>query len=409
MLARLFGALPQVPLVVYTDRAWRRRVRRGGELLLDGRYRYFLRLGAVAQRLPPLRPLTDVLDLALALIAGLRVAADLRRLDPPVLLVAPLDSGFSTIAAALAARLSRRPHLMMAFDLWEENAYSPAARRLGAAPRAADPRRSGRRGRLLREGRRALPRASTGRRCEVIATPIAAARHAHRPRRPPTSDPVEVLVGGAVYWAQEDAVRRLVRAAGRAPGRDRHDPRRRGRPARPRHPRRPLRAAARGDGVPRPAPAGRRPLPRPEPRLALPGRDPHRHARAARGVHGVGPAAARARPARLARGEYARSLRLRRGRGRARRRGARPRDLRAVLDDPERALERGAPRPRLAAERHAAPWSALRSRRSSSSCGEPRTRPSRPRARPRARASAPKASTNESFQGPCRPSITTTR
>ena len=211
VLARLFGAMRETRLAVYTDLAWRRRVRRGGALLLDGRYGYFLRLGAVAQRLVRLRGLADVLDVGIALIAGLRVAAGVRRLGPPDLFVAPLDAGFSTIATALAARLTRRPYLIMVFDLWEENAYSPIARRIarrverrilcGAASVVAFSDRVS----DHYERKHGLP-------CELIDTPIAAT---DSPTGTPASNerPLEILVGGAIYWAQEDAVRRLLRVA----------------------------------------------------------------------------------------------------------------------------------------------------------------------------------------------------
>ena len=183
-------------------------------MLLAGRYRYYPRLGAVAQRLPRLRPLTDMLDLPLALIAGLRVAAGIRR-DTSALLLTPLDSGFSTIATAVAAKLTRRPYVIMVFDLWEENAYSSFAR--GVARRWE---------RQILGGATSLVAFSErvsehyerkhGLTCEVIDTPIAAVGELASAAED-SEPPMEILVGGAIYWAQEDAVRRLLRVARRLP------------------------------------------------------------------------------------------------------------------------------------------------------------------------------------------------
>ena len=143
----------------------------------------------------------------LALAAGLRGAVLARRARW-VLSVA--DEGFSPLAGAIAARLARRPHLVMVFDLWAENAYAAPDRWLAARLER----------RLWRSASAVVVyceemaehyRAKHGIDCAVIPTPID-----------PSPDPVEstrgeeVLVAGAIYWAQEDAVRRLLRAAPRA-------------------------------------------------------------------------------------------------------------------------------------------------------------------------------------------------
>jgi glycosyltransferase involved in cell wall biosynthesis len=215
VLVRLFGALPALRLEVFTDLARRMRVRRGGELSLRARYRYFVRLGAFAQRVPALRPLTDALDLPLAIVAGLRIAAGLRRSAPPPILFAPLDSGFSVIAMAVTARITGRPYVVMVFDLWEENAYGALAR---AVARRFEKRILGGAAALVAFSDRMSDhyRGKHGLTCEVIDTPIAAGPTTER-AEVKGRGPVDILVGGAVYWAQEDAVRRLLRVAARMP------------------------------------------------------------------------------------------------------------------------------------------------------------------------------------------------
>jgi hypothetical protein len=217
VLVRLFDALPGMRLEVFTDLARRLRVRRGGELRLRGRYRYFVRLGAFAQRLPALRPLMDAVDLPLALVAGLRVAMGVRGTAPAPILLAPLDSGFSVIATAVAARITGRPYVIMVFDLWEENAYGALARRVA---RHLERRILGGAAALVAFSERVSDhyRGKHGVTCEVIDTPIAAGPTATAAELEGQGQrPVDVLVGGAVYWAQEDAVRRLLRVAARMP------------------------------------------------------------------------------------------------------------------------------------------------------------------------------------------------
>ncbi|MDQ3648096.1 MAG: glycosyltransferase [Actinomycetota bacterium] len=206
VLARLFGAPARWRLEVFTDVAHRRTVRRGGDRLLPGRYRYFPRLGAL---LPTLRSLVDALDVPLAVAAGARVRLGLGSSAAGVVSVA--DNGFSPIAGAFAALLLRCPHVVMVFDLWEENAYSAASRRLARLVE----------GPILRSAGAVVvfcPQAAHhlhhkhGVECWAIDTPIDVG-----PSGPgaslPDRRPLEILVAGAIYWAQEDAVRRLLRAA----------------------------------------------------------------------------------------------------------------------------------------------------------------------------------------------------
>ena len=126
------------------------------------------------------------------------------------------DNGFSPVAGAVAARLLDRPHVVMVFDLWEENAYSTTSRRLA---RLAE-------GPILRSAEAVVvfcPQAAQhlldkhGVKCRTIDTPIELPGPRPDDRSRPGGQPFEILVGGAIYWAQENAVRRLLRAASGIP------------------------------------------------------------------------------------------------------------------------------------------------------------------------------------------------
>ena len=211
VLDRLLRGIERYRVEVMTDRSLRAEVEAGGELVLPARYRYFLKLGG-QNRIAFVRETLELLNVPLALLAGMR-AAVLARRGGAAWIVSPLDGGFSQIAGSIAARLSGVPQVVLVFDLWEENAYGPVARRLGRALE-----------------RRILRRART----VVVSSPEAAAHYRDKhgvacevlpiPANPPDGAardapvPGEVLVAGAVYWAQEDAVRRLVRAASNVPG-----------------------------------------------------------------------------------------------------------------------------------------------------------------------------------------------
>ena len=208
ILHRLLGGLDGTRLEVLTDRALEERVRTGGALVLPARYRWFRKLPA-----PRVRALAGPVAYAnalLAVIAGVRGGLAARGRGTRWIL-SVVDGGFSPIAGAVAARISGRPHLVMAFDLWEENAYAPAERRLAGL---LEPR-------IMREAAAIVVycenaaehyRRKHGATCAVIATPIDVPEEVADPGAA-VPDPSEVLVAGAVYWAQEDAVRRLVRAA----------------------------------------------------------------------------------------------------------------------------------------------------------------------------------------------------
>jgi glycosyltransferase involved in cell wall biosynthesis len=215
VLARLLGAMAGHHLDVYTDLFWRVRVRRGGELLLNGRYRYFLRLGAVASRWPALRRPIEAVDLPLALAAGVRVALGVGRSEAASILLTPLDAGFSQIATALAARLGRRPYVVLVFDLWEENAYGPFAR---AVARRLERRILSSAATVVAFSETVAEHYRRKHRvpCELIETPIATPGPLDVSPRAVTGS-LEILVAGAIYWAQEDAVRRLLRVAAGIP------------------------------------------------------------------------------------------------------------------------------------------------------------------------------------------------
>lgn len=205
---RLLGRLAAdgMELETVTDLALLPAVRRGGRTL-PGRYHYVLKLPpwGLGHRLA--RVGRAVVNLGLGVLAGVRAAAAARRPGTSwVLSVA--DEGFSPVAGDIAARMAGLPHLIWIFDLWEENAYGDVdrwvARRLerGLWRRAAAI--------LVHDQELAdhyhRKHGVPGR---VMPTPIEV-RTAPR-ARPARTQPYEVLFAGALYWAQEDALRRLAR------------------------------------------------------------------------------------------------------------------------------------------------------------------------------------------------------
>ena len=208
---RLLRTLTGFRVEVFTDRRLREAVRDGGELVLAARYRYFARLGGPLTAVRALRELFNTLNVLLALGAGARAASSARA-GGEACVLSVADGGFSQIAGAVAARLARRPHVIMVFDLWEENAYSRVerwlARRLERALFARADAVVVFCGEAAEHYRR-----KHGVACRVLATPIESAEA--------SADggvhDGEVLVAGAIYWAQEDAVRRLLRAAAAVP------------------------------------------------------------------------------------------------------------------------------------------------------------------------------------------------
>jgi glycosyltransferase involved in cell wall biosynthesis len=207
---RLLRGLERWRLEVLTDRSLRPQVEAGAELVLPARYRYFLRIGPLAPS-GPMRELWALLNLPLAVLAGLQAAVVAKRAQAGWIASA-FDGGFSQIAASVAARLSGVPHAVLIFDPWEENAYGRVARALAAALEGPVLRRASLVVVWSEAGARHYERKHGGS-YEVLPMPIdPPAEVAER-----ASGEGEVLVAGAIYWAQEDAVRRLLRAARRVP------------------------------------------------------------------------------------------------------------------------------------------------------------------------------------------------
>jgi len=211
ILQRLLAGLPGIELEVVTDRRLRAAVKRGGERVLAGRYRYFAKWPGPGRRWLPGRVVLAALDVALAIVAGVRAGCWARRDGARWVMSVP-DEGFSVIAGAVAARIARRPHVIFVFDLWEENAYSEVDRWVA--------RRVERR--IWRDAAAIVGHAQTlvdhysrkhGVTPHAIPTPIdlAAASPVGAPRVRRPDEPREVLFGGALYWAQAEALERLAR------------------------------------------------------------------------------------------------------------------------------------------------------------------------------------------------------
>ncbi len=216
VLERLLTHLPRIAVDVVTDRSLRARVRAGGPGVLDSRYRYVLKWPGWGGRWRFGRVVIAVIDFLLALVAGIRAARWARR-DRVRWVLSVTDEGFSVIAGTVAARLAGVPHVVMVFDLWEENAYTEVQR---AVASRLEPR-------IFRSAAAVVGycpqivehyRAKYGIEAVDIPTPVE-----------PGGDPVlgepgvddgsrEVLLAGAVYWAQRDAVARLLSLRGRIPG-----------------------------------------------------------------------------------------------------------------------------------------------------------------------------------------------
>lgn len=205
LLSRLFP--PRV--VTFTDIRQRRAVRGAGERVLAGPYRYFLKIPPW-NRLAVYRWPFGVLNAMLAVLAGIRAGVTARRIGAGwVLSVA--DEGFSPIGGAVAAKVARVPHIVWVFDLWEENALTDVDRWIAARAEPAIWRRASA---IVAHTQKMSEhyRAKYGISCSVLPTPIdvSALEEAPTVARVATA-PFEVLSGGAVYWAQEEALARLAR------------------------------------------------------------------------------------------------------------------------------------------------------------------------------------------------------
>lgn len=213
LIHRLLSGLSPATLHVLTDRALRRAVERDRERSLAGRYHYFLRKGPRGNRWRVGRALNGAVNFALAIVAGIQAATIVRRTGAGWV-VSVADEGFSPLAGAVAARLARRPHLVMVFDLWEENAYTEFER--GFAHLVEGPLFRRASALIVTNEQMAEHYSAKHRlRSHVLATPVD-------PELEPTArglegPPHEVLFAGAIYWAQEDALRRLAEAVAEMP------------------------------------------------------------------------------------------------------------------------------------------------------------------------------------------------
>jgi glycosyltransferase involved in cell wall biosynthesis len=208
LMHRLLSGLGGDDLEVVTDAALRRDVRRGGPRVLPGHYNFVLKKGPRGNRFAAGRLFNAAINAPLAIAAGVRAANVARRRKAGWVLTVS-DEGFSVIAGAVCARLTGLPHVVMVFDLWEENAYTDAARALA---RVLEPRIFRNAAKIVVHNSRMAEhyRAKHGISCAVL--PTSTEPWALAPAREPRQDQDrEILFAGAVYWAQEDALRRLSR------------------------------------------------------------------------------------------------------------------------------------------------------------------------------------------------------
>jgi glycosyltransferase involved in cell wall biosynthesis len=204
----LLSSLDAEELDVLTDRALRPEVRRRGPRVLHARYHFALRKGPRGNRYTLGRVLNAVLNVGLGAAAGLRGAVLARQRNAGWILTVA-DEGFSVIAGAVCARLTGLPHVVMVFDLWEENAYTDVARRLA---RLFEPRIFLGAARIIVHNEQMAEhyRAKYGLQCAVLPTSVEP-REVSAPAETRHKKVREILFAGAVYWAQEGALRRLSR------------------------------------------------------------------------------------------------------------------------------------------------------------------------------------------------------
>ncbi|NLT05431.1 MAG: glycosyltransferase family 4 protein [Solirubrobacterales bacterium] len=211
VIERLLRDLPGWEADAVTDRAMRRH-QRGAAAPFAAR--------AHVLKLPPWRaiaPLAHALNAALAVVAGARAALFARRRGAGAILTT-FDGGFSQIAATVAARLTGLPLVVFVFDLWEENAYSGVER---ATARLLESRILCKAAAVVVfcEAAAEHYRVKHGISADVLQIPLArdSTPDPDPPRPLGAAEEVEVFVAGALYWAQEDAVRRLAAAVHAAP------------------------------------------------------------------------------------------------------------------------------------------------------------------------------------------------
>jgi glycosyltransferase involved in cell wall biosynthesis len=210
ILHRLLTGLFPPEVIAFTDVRLRSAVRAGGERVLPGEYRYFLRIPPW-NRFAIYRWPFGVANALLAVAAGVRAGLTARRRGAGwVLSVA--DEGFSPIGGAVAARVARVPHLIWVFDLWEENLLTDVDGWIASL--AERPIWRGAAAIVCHTDKMADHyRDKHGIECRVVPTPIELPADGLDSDVSATADgpPFEVLSGGAVYWAQDEALGRLAR------------------------------------------------------------------------------------------------------------------------------------------------------------------------------------------------------
>jgi len=209
ILHRLLSGLFPPEVVTFTDVVQRPKVREGGARVLPGPYRYFLKIPPW-NRLLIYRWPFGLANALLAVFAGVR-AGFLARRSGAGWVLSVADEGFSPIGGAVAARVAGLPHLIWVFDLWQENALTDVERWIAARVERT----------IWRDARAIVSHTEKmsehyarkhGVRCRVLPTPIdLQSPSGGDPPSRRSAPPYEVLSGGAVYWAQEEALARLAR------------------------------------------------------------------------------------------------------------------------------------------------------------------------------------------------------
>jgi glycosyltransferase involved in cell wall biosynthesis len=212
ILRRVLGALAPIRVVTVTDHYVSRHYG-AAPGRIPGPYRWVTRMPPWGSRWLAGRIAGVAANTVLAVAAGV-YAGLLARRHRAGWVLSVVDEGFSVIAGHVASRVGGAPHLVWVFDLWQENAYRDVDRWLAALVER----------RILQGAAAVISHAEEmsdfyerkhGVRCFVLPTPIDIPPE-EREAVPPASGEaagrqLEVLYAGALYWAQEEAVRRLAR------------------------------------------------------------------------------------------------------------------------------------------------------------------------------------------------------
>jgi glycosyltransferase involved in cell wall biosynthesis len=208
---RILSASEMPTLSVFADRSVRAGVRKGAGAILPGRYRWLWKAPTTSRVPRPLQWLFGCMNLASAVIVGVR-AGRACRTENAGWVLSVVDSGISQIAGAIAARRAGLPHVLWVLDLWEENTYPNfdlliarwLERRLWRGAAA-----------ILVHSEEAAEHYATKHcvQCQLLRTPIIDPGAV--PVRTVEGSPAEIVCAGALYWAQADAISRLERATAR--------------------------------------------------------------------------------------------------------------------------------------------------------------------------------------------------